>query len=45
MNAYEMAKKNYDRGLWTVEMVKALVKNALITAEQFEEITSEKFVE
>lgn len=45
MNTYELAKKNYDRGLWTVEMLKALVKKQLITETQFKEITGTKYVE
>jgi hypothetical protein len=45
MTTKELAKKNYDRGLWSREMLKALVaKTALsFTAADFEEITGEAY--
>lgn len=36
-------KKNFDRGLWTVAMVKMAVKKKVITKEQFKEITGEDY--
>lgn len=43
--AYEIIKKNYDRGLWNVQMVKVAVKKNVITPEQFKEITGEDYTE
>lgn len=40
---YDTVKKNYDRGLWNVQMVKMAVKKAVITPEQFEEITGRQY--
>ena len=36
---FETIKKNYDRGLWNVTMVKMAVRKGVITKEQFKEIT------
>lgn len=44
MTNHETAKKNYDRGLWTKEMLETLVKKNKISAEQFKEITGEEYV-
>lgn len=41
MTLIDMAKKNYDRGLWTVEMLEALVTKGKLTAEQCRGITDE----
>lgn len=41
MNVFELAKKNYNRGLWTKEMLAALVTKELLTREQYEEITGD----
>jgi len=41
---FEIIKKNYERGLWTKQMVTLAVKKGVITAEQYEEITGEKYV-
>lgn len=40
---YALIKKNYDRGLWTKAMVKTAVRKGIISAAQYEEITSEKY--
>lgn len=40
---YEIIKKNYDRGLWNIQMVKVAVKKNVITPEQFKEITGEDY--
>lgn len=40
---YQLIKKNYDKGLWSKVMVKMAVKKGVITKEQFEEITKEKY--
>lgn len=42
---YEIIKKNYDRGLWNIQMVKVAVKKGVITQEQFKEITGEDYAE
>ncbi len=40
--SFEIIKKNYDRGLWTKEMVKLAVVKGVITANQYKEITGEE---
>lgn len=40
---YEMVKRNYDRKLWNIAMVKMAVAKGVITAEQFQEITGEEY--
>ena len=42
---FEIIKKNYERGLWTKQMVAVAVKKDVITAEQYEEITGEEYAE
>lgn len=42
---YEIIKKNYDRGLWNIQMVKVAVKKNVITPEQFKEITGQDYAE
>ena len=42
---FEIIKKNYERGLWTKQMVAVAVKKGVITAEQYEEITGEEYIE
>lgn len=40
-----MAKKNYERGLWTIEMLDRLVEIGKLTAVEFKDITGEDFIE
>ena len=40
---YEMIKKNYDRGLWSKQMVAVAVKKGVITPEQYESIVGEPY--
>lgn len=40
---FETIKKNYDRGLWSVAMVKLAVKKGIITKEQYTEITGKAY--
>ena len=40
---YNMIKKNFEKGLWSVQMVKVAVKKGVITKEQFKEITSQDY--
>ena len=40
---YETVKRNYDRGLWNVAMVKMAVRKGVITKEQFKEITGKDY--
>lgn len=40
---YDIIKRNYDRGLWTVLMVKMAVRKGVITAEQYKEITGQEY--
>lgn len=41
--SYEMIKNNFDRGLWTTQMVAVAVKKGVITPTQYKEITGEKY--
>ena len=40
---YETIKKNFERGLWNVVMVKMAVRKGVITKEQFKEITGKDY--
>ena len=40
---YEVIKRNYDRGMWTKQMVAVAVKKGVITPEQYQEITDEDY--
>ena len=40
---YKTIKMNFDRGLWSVKMVRLAVKKGVITKEQFTEITGETY--
>lgn len=37
---YEKIKRWYQQGLWTAKMVADAVKKGILTAEQYDEITS-----
>jgi hypothetical protein len=45
MTIKELAKKNYEKGLWTIEMLHRLVEVGKLTAIEFKEITGEDFIE
>lgn len=38
---FDTIKRNFDRGLWSKQMVKMAVRKGIITKEQYEEITGE----
>ena len=40
---YQTIKKNFDRGLWSVAMVKMAVKKGIITKEEYTEITGKEY--
>ncbi|AEE95799.1 XkdX family protein [Mahella australiensis] len=40
---FEIIKKNYERGLWSKQMVATAVRKGVITAEQYREITGEDY--
>ena len=40
---YETVKKNVERGLWNVAMVRMAVRKGVITKEQFKEITGKDY--
>lgn len=40
---YETVKKNFERGLWNVAMVRTAVRKGVITKEQFKEITGKDY--
>jgi hypothetical protein len=41
--SFETIKKNYERGLWTKQMVKMAVVKKVIAPEQYEEIVGEPY--
>lgn len=41
---YNRIKYYFDNKLWTVEMVKVSVRKGIITKEQFEKITEQKYM-
>ena len=40
---FKMIKKNFEKGLWSVQMVKIAVKKGVITKEEFKEITNQDY--
>ena len=40
---YETVKKNFERGLWNVAMVRMAVRKGVITKEQFKENTGKDY--
>ena len=40
---YETIKKNFERGLWNVAMVRMAIRKGVITKEQFKEITGKDY--
>lgn len=42
---FEIIKKNYERGLWTKQMVAVAVKKGVITPEQYKKITGEEWTD
>ena len=40
---FDIVKRNYDKGLWTKQLVKMAVKKGVITKEQYAEIVGETF--
>ena len=38
MSTFDLAKKNYERGLWTADMLLKLVDRGKLTQEQYIEI-------
>ena len=41
--SFEVIQYNYERGLWTKNMVKTGVRKGVITAAEYEEITGEVY--
>lgn len=40
---FKIIKRNYDKGLWSKQMVKMAVRKGVITKEQYKEITGEVY--
>lgn len=40
---YATIKKNYEKGLWNLQLVKMAVRKGIITKEQFKEITDKDY--
>ena len=40
---FEIIKKNFEKGLWSMVMVKTAVKKGIITKEQYKEITNKTY--
>ena len=45
MSKFEKVKRYYEKGYWTIDMVRNAVIKGWITAAQFEEITGEAYEE
>ena len=45
MSKYETVKRYYDKGYWTLQMVRNAVVKGWITPEQYKEITEEDYAE
>jgi hypothetical protein len=43
--SYVIIKRNYDRGLWSAEMVKIAADKDVITLEEYVEITGMEYME
>ena len=43
MSTFDLAKKNYERGLWTVEMLAALVVKGKLGAGEYQTITGQTY--
>lgn len=43
MTTFDMAMKNYTRGLWTDDMVAKLVAKGKLTTAEYEEITGKAY--
>ena len=40
---FATVKRNYERGLWSIAMVKMAVRKGIITKDQYTEITGEVY--
>ena len=40
---YETIKRNYDRGLWSANMVKMAVRKGVITKDEYTKITGKAY--
>jgi hypothetical protein len=40
--SYELIKRNYELGLWSIQMVRMALEKRIITQEQFKEITGKE---
>ena len=40
---FDDIKRNYDKGLWNITLVRIAVKKGVITTAQFKEITGQKY--
>ena len=40
---FETIKNNYDKGLWTKQLVRMAVRKGVITKEQYTEIVNEEY--
>ena len=45
MTTKEMAQKNYNRGLWSIEMLVKLVNKGKLTSTDYEEIVGSAYIE
>ena len=41
--SFGQIKRNFDRGLWNMAMVRMAVQKGVITAEQYEELTGNPY--
>lgn len=45
MTTKDIAKKNFDRGLWSIEMLVKLVNKGKLTSSEYEEIVGSAYIE
>lgn len=40
---FETIKKNYEKGLWSIALVKTAVRKGIISKDQYQQITGEEY--
>ena len=40
---FETIKKNYEKGLWIIALVKTAVRKGIISKDQYQQITGEEY--
>ena len=40
---FETIKKNYEKGLWSIALIKTAVRKGIISKDQYQQITGEEY--